>query len=127
MKIFPRCFLEKILAFKLPKIQSYISLILISVMDNNELSLQENTRWTEGKKKYLAAGFTLLVALILCIFLIQYFSSQTAQPEALRQEADVGLLLLGGTDGGQNDSVSLITGQEFIKMCRNELIRDKFS
>ena len=127
MKIFPRCFLEKILAFKLPKIQSYISLILISVMDNNELSLQENTRWTEGKKKYLAAGFTLLVALILCIFLIQYFSSQTAQPEALRQEADVGLLLLGGTDGGQNDSVSLITGQEFCKMCRNELIRDKFS
>ena len=114
MKIFPRCFLEKILAFKLPKIQSYISLILISVMDNNELSLQENTRWTEGKKKYLAAGFTLLVALILCIFLIQYFSSQTAQPEALRQETDVGLLLLGGTDGGQNDSVSLITGQEFF-------------
>ena len=127
MKIFSRCFLEKILAFKLPKIQSYISLILISVMDNNELSLQENTRWTEGKKKYLAAGFTLLVALILCIFLIQYFSSQTAQPEALRQEADVGLLLLGGTDGGQNDSVSLITGQEFCKMCRNELVLDKFS
>ena len=83
-------------------------------MDNNKLSVQENNRWTGGKKKYLAAGFTLLVALILSIFLIQYSSGQAAQPEALRQEADVGLLLLGGTDGGQNDSVSLITGQEFF-------------
>ena len=85
-------------------------------MDNNELSVQENTRWTEGKKKYIAAGFTLLVALILSIFLIKYFSGQTAQPEALKQEADVGLLLLGGNDGRQNDSVSLITGQDFLKL-----------
>ena len=82
-------------------------------MDNNELSVEENRRWTKGKKKYLAAGLTILVALILSIFLIQYFSGQTAQPEALKQEADVGLLLLGGNDGGQNNSVSLITGSEF--------------
>ena len=83
------------------------------MMDNNELSVEENRRWTEGKKKYLAAGLAILVALILSIFLIQYFSGQTAQPEALKQEADVGLLLLGGNDGGQNNSVSLITGPEF--------------
>ena len=83
------------------------------MMDNNELSVEENRRWTKGKKKYLAAGLTILVALILSIFLIQYFSGQTAQPEALKQEADVGLLLLGGNDGGQNNSVSLITGSEF--------------
>ena len=87
---------------------------LISIMDEG-LSVQNDNfkRWTEGKKKYLAAGFIVLLALILSIFFIQYFSGHTFQSQALRQDTDIGLLLLGGNDGGQNDSVSLVTGSSY--------------
>ena len=79
---------------------------------DKELSVQNDNfkRWSEGKKKYLAAGFIVLLALILSIFFIQYFSGHTFQSQALSQETDIGLLLLGGYDGGQNDTVSLVTG-----------------
>ena len=62
---------------------------------------------TEGKKIYLAAAFIILLSLLFSILFIQYFSGQ---PQALSQGADTGLLVLGGNDGGHNDTVSLITG-----------------
>ena len=62
---------------------------------------------TEGKKIYLAAAFIILLALLFSIFFILYFSGQ---PQGLSQGTQTGLLVLGGNDGGHNDTVSLITG-----------------
>ena len=64
---------------------------------------------TEGKKIYLVSGFIISLALLFSILFIQYFSGQP-QALSLSHRADTGLLVLGGNDGGQNDTVSLITG-----------------
>ena len=60
---------------------------------------------TEGKKIYLVSGFIISLALLFSILFIQYCFGQP-----LSQRPDTGLLVLGGNDGGQNDTVSLITG-----------------
>ena len=62
---------------------------------------------TEGKKIYLAAAFIILLGLLLPILVIQYFSGQ---PQGLSQGTQTGLLVLGGNDGGHNDTVVLIAG-----------------
>ena len=60
---------------------------------------------TEGKKIYLAATFIILLALLFSILFIQYCFGQP-----LSQRPDTGLLVLGGNDGGHNDTVVLIAG-----------------
>ena len=93
----------------------------------NKLFVQNYFSWTRGKIKFLAISTIILVFLIAgklflnhiiatafllgCVLFIKKFSGPNLESQALSQDAVIGLLVLGGNDGGQNNSVNLITGE----------------